>query len=101
MSKHAGTQPPFMIKGLIVITAIMACPGLPVAAETLEIVTEEAKVDPARLERLFEITEMHADLEVAFSLQTPEETVSRLPTALKDIKADGTFDKIWRKWQVR
>jgi polar amino acid transport system substrate-binding protein len=62
--------------------------------------TKQAHVDPARLEQLFEIREMHGDLEVAFSLLTPIHTVNRFSTALKEMKADGTFDRIWRKYQV-
>ena len=63
--------------------------------------TKQAMVDPARLQRLFEIPEMHGDLEVAFSLQTPFQTVHRFSAALEKMKADGTFDRIWKKHQAR
>ena len=66
---------------------------------TLPYRLQEAGVDPDRLERLFEIPELHTDLHVAFSLLTPIHTVHRFSAALEKMKKDGRFERILQKWQ--
>lgn len=51
------------------------------------------------LYRSLELPEMeHNDVSVAFSLATPEQTVERFRTALRQLRADGRYAAIQRRW---
>lgn len=68
---------------------------------TLEYRSRKLGLDPAKLERLFEIPELTTDMQVAFSLLTPIHTVHRFSTALERMKQDGRFESIMQKWRIR
>jgi polar amino acid transport system substrate-binding protein len=51
------------------------------------------------LYRSLELPELeHNDVSVAFSLATPEQTVERFRTALRQLRADGRYAAIQRRW---
>ena len=58
--------------------------------------TENSGVSMDRLTRHMEALDM--DGYVAFSLNTPTETVQRWQKNLDSMKADGSFETIWNKW---
>ena len=59
-----------------------------------------AGLDPADLERLFEIPEMKTSVHVAFSRNTSPDIVARFAISLQKMKTDGTFNRIWQKWHA-
>jgi len=58
-------------------------------------------IDFASMERLLKLESVSSDLSLAFSLNTPDDTVNRCRAALERMKADGTFKKIQTKWRRR
>lgn len=63
--------------------------GMPITAK-------RAKVDLDELSIAYVFKEM--DLYLAISKQTPPETVRKWQAAFEDMKEDGTFSRIYRKW---
>ena len=51
-----------------------------------------------RLEKVYLISELGASLNLAFSNETDDTVVNRYRTALKQIKKNGTYQKIIKKW---
>lgn len=51
-------------------------------------------LDPDSVEKALALPDLSAGLYMAFSLQTPVELVERCRSALRDMRRDGTFDKI-------
>ena len=51
------------------------------------------------LEPVMRLDDLSSGLYLAFSLQTDDATVKTCTKALAEIKADGTYDRIMRKWE--
>ncbi|MDT8989920.1 transporter substrate-binding domain-containing protein [Curvibacter sp. APW13] len=51
-------------------------------------------LDPASVEKALALPDLSAGLYMAFSLKTPPELVERCRSALRDMRRDGTLDKI-------
>lgn len=55
-------------------------------------------LEPGSVVKAFKLEALSAGLYMAFSKQTPDETVRKCKAALAEIKRDGTFDKIRVKY---
>ncbi|TWI54801.1 polar amino acid transport system substrate-binding protein [Pseudomonas duriflava] len=55
---------------------------------------EQSRFDCSQLEKLLTLDRMNAPLYIAYSLQTPDETVERTRKAFLQLKAEGVVDKI-------
>jgi len=51
------------------------------------------------MEPLFKLDELSSELQLAFSLQTPNDTVEKCRQALAGMVRDGTFQRITQKWR--
>ena len=51
------------------------------------------------MEPLFKLDQLSSDLQLAFSLQTPDDTVNKCRQALAGMVQDGTFQRITQKWR--
>ena len=60
---------------------------------------ELAGMKKNELQRVFEIEDLPLDFYFACSLQTDDIVIEHLSTALNSLYLDGTYDKIWNKWQ--
>lgn len=75
--------------------------AFPIDEPNLVYLAERNGVDFDSMERLLKLEKMSGGLYMAFSLKTPDETVSRCRTALDSMVKDGTFNKITAKWLKR
>jgi len=55
-------------------------------------------MDPASVVKVMKLDELSAGLYMAFSRQTDDALVKKIQTALEQVKADGTFEKIRQKY---
>lgn len=62
----------------------------------LSAVAKEIGATASDFQMLYPLNQVHGY--IAFSLTTPRETVQRWQRALDDMKRDGRFAKIYRKW---
>jgi polar amino acid transport system substrate-binding protein len=51
------------------------------------------------MEPLFKLDKLSSDLQLAFSLQTPDDTVEKCRQALADMVKDSTYQRITQKWR--
>jgi polar amino acid transport system substrate-binding protein len=51
------------------------------------------------MEPLFKLDKLSSDLQLAFSLPTPDDTVNKCRQALAGMVQDGTFQRITQKWR--
>jgi polar amino acid transport system substrate-binding protein len=62
------------------------------------LVAQDAGVDPAKLEAVYTVTE--SELYLAVSKQSDPSIVKKLQESLDSMHADGSFEKILKKWNV-
>lgn len=61
---------------------------------------KEAGFDPNHVERIFHIEDLTVDLEMATGNKTSPEVVDALRKALQQLKSDGRYEAIMRKWKL-
>lgn len=57
-------------------------------------------LDPARIEEVLEISDLNLELQIATGKQTSPELVSLLRNGILELKQQGTFEQILRKWEI-
>lgn len=72
--------------------------AFPIDEPNLVYLSEKSGVDFDSMERLLKLDKLSGGLHMAFSLQTPDETVEKCRTALDSMVKDGTSAKITAKW---
>lgn len=58
-------------------------------------------LDPAKIQFVYQIPNFAADLYLAASLDIDKVTIERLKSALAQMKADGEYQAILRKWHIK
>ncbi|WP_282755206.1 substrate-binding periplasmic protein [Desulfuromonas thiophila] len=66
--------------------------------EGIDWLCNAAGIERTEIVRQFEDTAAYQEGWIAFSLDTPQETVSQWQSALDAMYADGTFASLWEKW---
>jgi len=66
---------------------------------TIDYRVELAGMKKDELQRIYEIDDLSLDFYFACSLQTDNSVIEHLSTTLNSLYLDGTYDKIWDKWQ--
>lgn len=59
---------------------------------------KKLNLDPMKLEKKYEMGQQWGDLSIAFSLKTSDKLVKKFQNAFKEMKNDGTYEKIILKW---
>jgi len=66
---------------------------------TIDYRVELAGMKKSDFQRVFEIEDLSLDFYFACSKQTNDDIIKHLSTTLRSLYLDGTYDKIWDKWQ--
>ncbi|MFT5756288.1 MAG: polar amino acid transport system substrate-binding protein [Alteromonadaceae bacterium] len=66
---------------------------------TIDYRAELAGMKSDELQRVFEIKELSLDFYFACSLQTDDNVIKHLSEKMESLYLDGTYQKIWEKWQ--
>ncbi len=61
---------------------------------------EGTGLDPSKIKFVYQIPNFAADLYLAASLDIDNVTIERLKSALSQMKADGEYQAILRKWHI-
>ncbi len=72
--------------------------AFPIDEPNLVYLSERSGVDFDSMERLMKLENLSGGLYLAFSLQTPDDTVDKCRTALDSMVKDASFSKITAKW---
>lgn len=61
---------------------------------------EDAQLDPAQIEIIYQIPDIASDLYIAASIGTDTKVIEQLKNGLQEIKANGQYQQILQKWHL-